>query len=297
MEDGITNSIWRNNDMDWSALNSSGRSGGIITMWNRSKISALSSFCGVGFLGIQFLWKNQNLVVVNVYAPRSSADIRNLWRDLAKIKSKISGAGWIVGGDFNEVKIVEERKGISANSIRDMKVFSEFIVELKLTDLPVFGNKFTWFNSNGKCRSRMDRFLVDGLAISMLSLINQLVGDRDVSDHRHVWLKSNFVNWGPVWLKSAVAGNMLSQFKIDGQPTVSILQFADDTLLIGDGSVSNVWEFKAILWAFELTSGLKTNYSKSCLYGIHVEHEFLWLLKTFSTVNRERCLLVSLVSL
>ncbi|CAK8533661.1 unnamed protein product [Lathyrus sativus] len=103
----------------------------------------------------------------------------------------------IVGGDFNKVKIGEERKGISANSIRDMKVFSEFIVELKLTDLPVFGNNFTWFNSSGKCRSRLDRFLVDDLSISMLSLINQLVGDRDVSDHRSVWLKSNFVNWGP----------------------------------------------------------------------------------------------------
>ncbi|CAK8575276.1 unnamed protein product [Lathyrus sativus] len=55
---------------------------------------------------------------------------------------------------------------------------------MNLTDLPVIGNKFNWFNSNGKCRSRLDRFLVDDTAISMLSLINQLVGDRDISDHR-----------------------------------------------------------------------------------------------------------------
>ncbi|CAK8534116.1 unnamed protein product [Lathyrus sativus] len=67
---------------------------------------------------------------------------------------------------------------------------------------------------------------------------------------------------------------MLSQFKIDGQPTMSILQFANDTLLIGDGSTSNIWAFKDILRAFELTSGLKTNYSKSCLYEI-LEPDFL----------------------
>ncbi|CAK8578049.1 unnamed protein product [Lathyrus sativus] len=68
---------------------------------------------------------------------------------------------------------------------------------MNLTDLPAVGNKFTWFNSSGNCRSRLDRFLVDDTAISMLSLLNQLVGDRDVSDHMPVWLKSNFVNWGP----------------------------------------------------------------------------------------------------
>ncbi|CAK8561844.1 unnamed protein product [Lathyrus sativus] len=197
MEDGIAHSIWRNSDMGWSALNSNGRSGGIITLWNRSKVSALFSFCGAGYLGIQFLWKNQNLIVVNVYAPCGSADRRKLWRELAKIKSNFSGAGWIVAGDFNEVKFKEERKGTSANSMKDMNFFSEFITEMNLTDLPVVGNKFTWFNSNGKCRSRLDRFFVDDTAISMLSLLNQLVGDRDISDHKPVWLKSNYVNWGP----------------------------------------------------------------------------------------------------
>ncbi|CAK8566133.1 unnamed protein product [Lathyrus sativus] len=82
-------------------------------------------------------------------------------------------------------------------------------------------------------------------------------------------------------VKSAVAGNMLSQFMIHGQPTVSILQFADDTLLIVDGSTSNIWAFKAILRAFELISGLKTNYFKSCLYGIHIEPDFLVAAEDF----------------
>ncbi|CAK8576836.1 unnamed protein product [Lathyrus sativus] len=68
---------------------------------------------------------------------------------------------------------------------------------MNLTDLPVFGIRFTWFNYNGKSRSKLDRILVDDRVISMFSLKNQVVGDRDISDHRPVWLKSNLVNWGP----------------------------------------------------------------------------------------------------
>ncbi|CAK8579392.1 unnamed protein product [Lathyrus sativus] len=82
-------------------------------------------------------------------------------------------------------------------------------------------------------------------------------------------------------VKSAAAGNLLSQFKIDDQTTVSMLQFTDDTLLIGDGSTSNIWAFKAILRAFELTPGLKINYSKSCLYGIRVDPDFLVAAEDF----------------
>ncbi|CAK8534118.1 unnamed protein product [Lathyrus sativus] len=78
-----------------------------------------------------------------------------------------------------------------------MKDFSEFIKDLNVMDLPVFGSRFTWFNSNGKSRSRLHIILVDDRVISMFSLKNQMVGDRDISDHRPVWLKSNFVNWGP----------------------------------------------------------------------------------------------------
>ncbi|CAK8537440.1 unnamed protein product [Lathyrus sativus] len=60
-----------------------------------------------------------------------------------------------------------------------------------------------------------------------------------------------------------------------------MLQFADDVLLIGDGSVTNTWAFKAVLRAFELTSGLKINFSKSCPYGIGVDPAFLVAAEEF----------------
>ncbi|CAK8534100.1 unnamed protein product [Lathyrus sativus] len=46
MEDGIVFSMWRNFDLDWSAQNSVGNSGGILTMWNTVRISACFSLMG-----------------------------------------------------------------------------------------------------------------------------------------------------------------------------------------------------------------------------------------------------------
>lgn len=56
---------------------------------------------------------------------------------------------------------------------------------------------------------------------------------------------------------------------------VSHLQYADDTLCIGTPSIENLWTLKALLQGFELASGLKINFTKSCLIGVNVQSEFM----------------------
>lgn len=41
--------------------------------------------------------------------------------------------------------------------------------------------------------------------------------------------------------------------------------------MIGDGSMSNLWDLKALFRGFEMISGLKINMGKSKLYGIGLE--------------------------
>jgi hypothetical protein len=65
-----------------------------------------------------------------------------------------------------------------------------------------------------------------------------------------------------------------------GMP-VSILQYADDTLCIGKATVDNLWAVKAILRGFEMASGLKVNFWKSCLVGVNVSNEFLIMASNF----------------
>lgn len=63
-------------------------------------------------------------------------------------------------------------------------------------------------------------------------------------------------------------------FKMNENCKVDILQFADDTLLVGDGSWKHVWAIRAVLRAFEMVSGLGINYHKSRLIGINTNPHF-----------------------
>ncbi|KAK6145708.1 hypothetical protein DH2020_022528 [Rehmannia glutinosa] len=53
---------------------------------------------------------------------------------------------------------------------------------------------------------------------------------------------------------------------------ISHLQFADDTIVLGNATKENVWVVKAILRNFELVSDLKVNFGKSCLFTVNVRH-------------------------
>jgi hypothetical protein len=72
-------------------------------------------------------------------------------------------------------------------------------------------------------------------------------------------------------MRRAVELNLFKGFTVGrGGVVVSHLQYADDTLLIGEASVTNLWTLKAILRGFEMASGLKINFWKSCLLGVNV---------------------------
>jgi hypothetical protein len=77
-------------------------------------------------------------------------------------------------------------------------------------------------------------------------------------------------------MRSAVEKNLFKGFGVGSNNLiVSHLQYADDTLCLGEASMDNLWTLKAILRGFELASGLKVNFSKSCLMGVNVPNVFL----------------------
>ncbi|MCI27468.1 RNA-directed DNA polymerase (Reverse transcriptase), partial [Trifolium medium] len=57
--------------------------------------------------------------------------------------------------------------------------------------------------------------------------------------------------------------------------SVSHLQFADDTLLLGVKSWANVRALRAVLVLFETMLGLKVNFNKSMLIGINISDSWL----------------------
>jgi hypothetical protein len=83
-------------------------------------------------------------------------------------------------------------------------------------------------------------------------------------------------------MKRAVASNCFNGFRIgNSDMVVSHLQYADDTLFIGEATIDNLWTIKAILRGFEIISGLKVNFWKSNLMRVNVSNEFIRVASGF----------------
>jgi hypothetical protein len=90
-------------------------------------------------------------------------------------------------------------------------------------------------------------------------------------------------------LMSAVVGaQMFNGYGVGsvGDVKLTHLQFADDTLIIGDNSWLNVRTMRAVLLLFEDVSGLKVNFHKSMLTGVNISDS--WLSVAASVMNCRR---------
>jgi hypothetical protein len=88
-----------------------------------------------------------------------------------------------------------------------------------------------------------------------------------------------------VMMKSLVDANLFTGYHVGHSNEVQLthLQFADDTLILGEKSWSNVRSMRAVLLLFEAASGLKVNFHKSMLTGVNVSDS--WLTEAASVMN------------
>jgi len=91
-----------------------------------------------------------------------------------------------------------------------------------------------------------------------------------------------------VIMHEAVEAHLFNGYLIGHSDEVSIthLQFADDTIIIGNKSWLNVRTMRAVLLLFEDVSGLKVNFNKSMLTGINISDS--WLTEAALVMNCRR---------
>ncbi|XP_058741064.1 uncharacterized protein LOC131613407 [Vicia villosa] len=196
--DLIAKSFWREVGIDYSVSDSEGMSGGLIILWNASKLNVVCSFRGAGFLGIKVIWMDRVFYICNVYSPCNLSLKRVLWRNLLDLKDNFNDGEWLLGGDFNSVKNGGERKGrpVVDNQV-EWDEFTGFINDIGLEDVSCKGKKFSWFSSDGRSKSQIDRFLVSSNIVNWWGVVGQQIGDRDVSDHCPIWIVVDKMDWGP----------------------------------------------------------------------------------------------------
>lgn len=77
-------------------------------------------------------------------------------------------------------------------------------------------------------------------------------------------------------VSKAVSGGHFKGFAFgEEEVVISHLQYADDSLIVGEATEQNVWVMKAILRCFELVSGLKVNFQESNIIDLNVEEQFM----------------------
>ncbi|XP_028081433.1 uncharacterized protein LOC114282869 [Camellia sinensis] len=191
----LARSIWVGEMMDFMAVDSTGAAGGLLCVWNPEVFQIKDCCCNKSFILLSgTLYHSFQCVVVNVYGPNDAIKRKEVWDILLNMKSVFPNP-WCVGGDFNEIRRISERKGCSRMD-RGMREFNAMIDQLELVDLPMFGRNFTWSNSqDGERWSRLDRFLLNTDWVCNFNF--KLWGiPRRFSDHSPILLLEDERDWG-----------------------------------------------------------------------------------------------------
>ncbi|KAL2225354.1 UNVERIFIED_CONTAM: hypothetical protein Sindi_3049800, partial [Sesamum indicum] len=122
-------------------------------------------------LGNQFVHRrvsiradSESLTITVVYGASEMIDRRSLWNTLETLSREQRDDPWLVGGDLNAVREMNEVCGVSGDIRTTMEEFNAAIQEAGLIPLPMQGEWYTWHNCSTSSRSlwkRLDRILIN----------------------------------------------------------------------------------------------------------------------------------------
>ena len=84
--------------------------------------------------------------LTNVYFPQEAMNKIDILNTLDLINSKRSHPLWIIGGDFNMITKLEEKRGGRTKLDNDRTNLKNFIQNIWLIDMPFNNGIYTWNN-------------------------------------------------------------------------------------------------------------------------------------------------------
>jgi hypothetical protein len=163
---------------------SEGNSGGIITFWKSSRFIGQMVFQNKFALSTEFTstMSGARWLLTNVYAPCSPNGRQDFLNWMNDIDMPVD-TNWLLVGDFNLLRRLSDRNKDGGN-IHDMLSFNATLSNLRLEELKLFGNKYTWTNKQeSPLLERLDWFFASCTWIAQYpgSFVKTL--SRDISDH------------------------------------------------------------------------------------------------------------------
>jgi exonuclease III len=200
VNDFVVKSLWGDTSHGYSYQSSVGASGGMLTVWDATRVEVQCSmkFDHALIIKGKVIDSDDDFVIVNAYAPCDVVGKKMLWERLQALVINNSDVCLCVCGDFNSVRSVEERKGRGMVFRQvDADIFNNFIRGSVLVDLPICGRLFTWYRGDGFTISRLDRFLLSNKWCEKWPNCIQVAYQRGLSDHVPLLLHVDEANWGP----------------------------------------------------------------------------------------------------
>src|ERR1044072_1388573 len=184
--------------MDFICEPAIGSAGGLALMWKKGSFQVLNVFQSQRYVFLEVLFPDatETCVVENIYGPNDLASRVDFFMSISSILER-GRSGIIMGGDFNAtLNIGERRGGVEVDS--GDAIFNQFMLDFHLIDLPLLNGTFTWCSTrNGGLWSRIDRWILNDVAILYLNGVTQSVEYWSISDHRPIFLSIGSKDFGP----------------------------------------------------------------------------------------------------
>jgi exonuclease III len=184
--------IWKG--CNYIHTDSVGASGGLAILWNPNHTILSGPFSTIGTLSAHFevIGSNQEGIITNVYGPQGQQEKIKFMERLTQVKSLATTLNWILGGDFNMIMSLEEKKSKSKRLEQDNGKFKILPEQLKFVDIENNNGTFTWSNRrsrNHHVACRLDHFLVTKELIKRDLYMESLILPKEGSDHWPITLQ------------------------------------------------------------------------------------------------------------
>jgi exonuclease III len=170
------------------STDAAGTAGGLALLWNTNNV-LMENFCTTRWsitADYRLIGSDKPGHITTVYGPATPRDKQAFLRSLSHLSSLTQHHKWIVGGDFNIIRSLEEKKGGSRRLDRDSEAFNSLIDDLRLIDIEANNGTHTWTNRRTgmhQIACKLDRFLVSEPLLMDDTAMESTILNRTGSDH------------------------------------------------------------------------------------------------------------------
>lgn len=190
----IMNKGW--NRWSWVSNHQDHPGGRLIVLWNPDVVEITVMSSSAQFIHLMAEFESCCVFITAVYGLNDPSGRMSLWRDLCCLGGNINGP-WIVLGDFNAIRNIDERRGEVVSSYdNDIDEFNCCLAEAGLLEAEYKGSWFTWDNhqlGRNLILSKIDRVFLNQSIVDMMDSTWVDVISNSISDHRILCLHLDIV--------------------------------------------------------------------------------------------------------